>query len=228
MARYAGRLRGPAVAGLRPAFAQGWAETAGAPDEPGEQYPDLPPVGDHIVRVVRGSAMLGWDDIETAWFVLLTSATMRITLHTVYFAPDEAFLHLHLDAARRGVQVQVLLPGPNYDTALSRLASERNYAPLIAGGVEVWRYQPTMLHIKILTIDGLAAMVGSSNYNRRSLDHHEEAAGIILGGSAPARLAADFDADLERASRVVPAQWRNRSLVQHLGEQSVRPLSRSP
>jgi cardiolipin synthase len=219
-------VRGPAVAGLRAAFAQGWAETAGAPDDPGEEYPPLPPAGDHTVRVVRGSAMLGWDDIETAWFVMLTSARRRITLQSAYFAPDRDFLHVLVDAARRGVQVQILLPGPNYDKALSRLTSERNYAPLLAGGAEVWRYQPTMLHTKILTIDDRAAMVGSSNYNRRSLDHDEEAACIILGGRAPAQLAADFDADLGRARRVVPAQWGKRSLVQRLGEQSVRPLSR--
>ncbi len=176
--------------------------------------------------MVRGTASIGWDDTQTAWFALLTAATRRITLQTAYFAPDQEFLGLVLAAAHRGVQVQVLLPGPHYDKAISRLASERCYTSLLDAGVEVWRYQPTMLHTKVLTVDGEVAMIGSSKLNRRSLEHDEEVACIVMGGDTPARPAEDFEADLERAERVRPVQWQQRPVIQRIGEQVARPLSR--
>lgn len=220
------RVGGPAVAGLAAAFAQNWSEAAGAPDQPGDQYSALPAVGDHRVLVVRGTATLGWDDMQTAWYALLTAATDRITLQTAYFAPDVAFLGLVVGAAARGVHVQLLLPGPHYDKPVSRLGSERHYQALLDAGVEVWRYQPTMLHTKIATVDGEVAMIGSSNFNRRSLDHDEEVACILLGGDAPARLVRDFDDDLARSERVDPDTWRSRSARQRLAEQATRPISR--
>ncbi len=220
------QVRGPAVAGLLAAFVQNWSETGGAPDDPGDAYPVPPSAGQHVVQVVRGTATIGWDDMQTAWYALLSAAATRITLQTAYFAPDKDFLGLVQAAAQRGVQVQVLTPGPRFDKAISRLALERCYTPLLDAGVEVWRYQPTMLHTKVLTVDGEVAMIGSSNLNRRSLDHDEEVACIVLGGDAPSRLIEDFEADLERAERVRPAQWRRRPVVQRLGEQAIRPLSR--
>lgn len=214
--------RGGAGRGVR----EEWSEAAGAPDQPGDQYSALPAVGDHRVLVVRGTASLGWDDMQTAWYALLTAATDRVTLQTAYFAPDTSFLGLVVDAAGRGVHVQLLLPGPHYDKTVSRLGSERYYLALLDAGVEVWRYQPTMLHTKIVTIDGEVAMIGSSNFNRRSLDHDEEVACILLGGDASARLVRDFDDDLHRSQRVDPDDWRSRSFGQRLAEQTTRPLSR--
>jgi len=220
------RVEGPAVAGLRAAFVQNWAEGSGELDDAGDHYPVLPHVGEHVVQVVRGSATVGWDDIETAWYALLTSARRSITMQTAYFAPDGPFLRLLTDAVERGVHVRLLLPGPYLDKALSRVASERYFQPLLRAGVGLWRYQPTMLHTKVLTVDGSAAMVGSSNFNRRSLDHDEEVACIVLGGDAPATLLADFEDDLERSERVDLRSWRARPVRRKVAEQATRPLGR--
>ncbi len=219
-------LRGPAVAGLYAAFVQNWSETGGSLDDPRDRYPRLTSGGTDLVQVVRGTATLGWDDIQTAWFALLTAAEERITLQSAYFAPDDAFLDLLLEAAGRGVRVQVLLPGPHYDKSVSRLTSERYYETLLANGVEVWRFQPTMLHTKVLSIDDCVAMIGSANANRRSMDHDEEVVCILIGGRSPQELVEDFERDLERAERVELARWRDRDLRQRLGEQAVRPIER--
>ena len=219
-------VRGPAVSGLMAAFAQNWSEVAGAPDQPGDPYVALPAAGDDAIQVVRGTATVGWDDMQSAWYTLVTAATERITLQTAYFAPDESFLELLVCAATAGVRVQLLLPGPHYDKTVSRWGSERYYDTLLAAGIEVWRYQPTMLHTKIATIDGQVAMIGSSNYNRRSLDHDEEVACIVLGGAGPARLLSDFERDLQRSERVDAAAWRARGMGQRLAEQATRPVSR--
>lgn len=220
------RITGPAVAGLQAAFVQNWSETTGAPDRPDDVYPELVATGEDAVQVVRGTATLGWDDIETAWYALLSAARRRITLQTAYFAPDAEFLGLVTDASDRGVQVQILLPGPHYDKTISRLGSERHYDTLLHHGVQLWRYQPTMLHTKILTVDETAAMIGSANFNRRSLDHDEEVACIIVSGPVPAELAAHFEDDLTRSERVDERRWARRATTQRLMERASVPLSR--
>ena len=220
------RVEGPAVAGLQAAFVQNWAETTGVIDRTETSYPELHQAGTDVVHVVRGTATVGWDDMQTAWHGLLTSARERVTLQTAYFAPDRHFLQLLTDAAARGVQVDLLMPGPHYDKALSRLGSERFYEPLLDAGVRVWRYQPTMLHTKVLTVDDRLAMVGSSNYNRRSLDHDEEVAVIVYGGSVPCELRRHFTDDCARADEVSPRRWKRRPAVQRAGETAAGALSR--
>jgi cardiolipin synthase len=220
------KVTGPAVAGLQAAFVQNWSETTGAPDTPEHVYPVLQQTGSDVVQVVRGTATLGWDDIQTAWFGLLSAAQRRLTLQTAYFAPDSTFESLITDAADRGVHVQLLLPGPHYDKAISRWGSERHYDTLLDHGVEVWRFQPTMLHTKIVTVDDTVAMIGSSNFNRRSLDHDEEVACIVVGGSVPHELAQHFEHDLERAEQVQPEQWATRAPRQRMLERAAVPLSR--
>ena len=220
------RVDGPAVAGLQAAFVQNWAETTGHVDRTQTSYPPLHPAGRDVVHVVRGTATVGWDDMQTAWYGLLTSARERVTLQTAYFAPDRHFLTLLTDCAARGVQVDLLLPGPHYDKTLSRLGSERHYETLLDAGVRLWRYQPTMLHTKVLTVDDRIAMVGSSNYNRRSLDHDEEVAIIVYGGSVPTELRGHFFDDCDRAEPVSPQRWRRRSAVQRAGETAAGALRR--
>jgi cardiolipin synthase len=108
-------------------------------------------------------------------------------------------------------------------TCVSDLARTRRR---MEAGVAVWRYERTMLHTKVLTVDGSIAMVGSSNYNRRSLDHDEEVAVIVYGGDVPGRLARDFAHDCEHAQRIDSHRWASRPVSQRLGEAAVAPLGR--
>jgi cardiolipin synthase len=220
------RVRGPAVAGLQAAFVQNWAETTGEPEEPGRSYPALVQAGEDVVQVVRGTASVGWDDIETAWYALVSAAQQRVRLQTAYFAPDGYFAELLTAAARRGVDVQVLLPGPHIDKRVSRVASEAYEGDLLEAGVAVWRYQPTMLHTKVLVVDGDVAMVGSSNFNRRSLDHDEEVGVIVLGGQVPRVLERHFAADLSRSLPVRPADVAARPASHRLLEAALLPVRR--
>jgi cardiolipin synthase A/B len=217
-------IRGPAVSGLQAAFVQNWAETTGEIDDPDQEYPPPWQQGEHTVQVVRGSATLGWDDLQTAWYALITSATEHIRLQTAYFAPDATFVDLLTGAADRGVRVEVLLPGPHWDKTLARLASERHYGTLLDAGVCVFRFQPTMLHTKVLTVDDSVAMVGSANYDRRSMEHDEEVAALVYGGPLPRTLAAHFDGDLERSRRVSEADVTDPPLLQRVGRWATVPL----
>lgn len=220
------RVRGPAVASLSAAFVQNWSETTGSPDTHESRYPVLAAEGSDLAHVVRGTATIGWDDMQTAWYALLTAATRRITLQTAYFAPDDPFLRLLTDARSRGVAIDVLVPGPHYDKSVSRLGSERHFGALLDAKVGVWRYQPTMLHTKVLTVDDEIAMVGSSNFNRRSMDHDEEVAIILYGGSAVDELVAHFAGDCGAAERVSEREWRQRPRRRRLAEAAVAPIQR--
>jgi cardiolipin synthase len=220
------RMQGPAVSGLQAAFVQNWTETTQRPETRRREYPTITPAGDESVQVVRGTATVGWDDIQTAWYGLLSAARRRIRLSTAYFAPDSFFVDLLLDAARRGVEVQVLLPGPYTDKRVSRVASETHEAELIEAGVQVWRYQPTMLHTKVLTVDGHVAMVGSSNFNRRSMDHDEEVGLIVYGGDVPRVLDEHLDDDLRHSLPVEAGHLQHRSALQSAAGWALLPVRR--
>jgi len=219
-------VRGPAVDGLRAAFAQNWAESGRELYDDNDMFPEASQTGSTVAQVVRGSASLGWDDLQSTFRVLLDSATERLSIATAYFAPDDFFLERLCAAARRGVRVDLLLPGPYADKRACQLASEAAYDRLTSCGVRVWNFQPSMMHAKIMIVDGVAAAVGSSNFNRRSLDHDEEVVLVALDSSVAGLLAADFDADLQRSEEIDLTRWRDRGPRQKLLELATLPLRR--
>jgi cardiolipin synthase len=221
------RVEGPAVDGLQSAFIQDWAETGRPLYEEGlDRFPDQPQPGSSFAQIVRGSASLGWDDMQSTFHVVIGEAQERLRLATAYFAPDEEFLNHLCDVARRGVEVEVLLPGPHADKRVCQLASEAAYARLVECGVRVWNFQPSMMHAKIMTVDGYAAVIGSSNFNRRSLDHDEEVVMVVLDEDVVAALDADLDDDLESSEQIDLTRWENRSGLQRVFEGATAPIRR--
>lgn len=220
------RLRGPVVDGLAAAFAQDWAETGVPMYDELDRFPQQPQPGTAVIQVVRGSASIGYDDLKRAWFVLIRSATRSIRLQTAYFTPERALLEELRAAVERGVEVDVMVPGPHWDKRVSRLVGESAYAELAAMGVRIWSFQPTMLHAKVMLMDRTVAFVGSSNVNRRSLDHDEEVALVVLDEATVATLDQHFDEDLARCRLIDTSRWQNRSRVQKALEVAVQPLRR--
>ena len=220
------RVLGPAVDGLVAAFAQNWAETGRELYDDNDLFPQQPQAGATVAQVVRGSASLGWDDLQSTFRVLLDSAQQRIRLATAYFAPDQFFLERLCAAADRGVEVDVLLPGPHADKRVCQLASEATYDSLVSCGVRVWNFQPSMMHAKIMCVDGMASVIGSSNFNRRSLDHDEEVVLVALDTEITSVLERHFDEDLERSERIDLTRWRDRGPVQRVLEVATTPLRR--
>ena len=132
----------------------------------------------------------------------------RLRIATAYFAPDDDFLDTLCAAPARGVDVDLLLPGPHADKRVSQLTSEGSYARLVDCGVRVWTFQPSMMHAKVMTVDGIAAVVGSSNFNRRSLDHDEEVVLIALDRDLTGTLDAHLDDDFGRSEEIDLTRWR--------------------
>ncbi len=220
------RVEGPAVDGLQSAFIQDWAETGRPLYGDDDTFPVQPQTGTSTVQIVRGSASLGWDDMQSSFHVMLCSAQERLRIATAYFAPDADFLDTLCAAPARGVEVDLLVPGPHADKRVSQLTSEGSYERLVDCGVRVWTFQPSMMHAKVMTVDGQAAVVGSSNFNRRSLDHDEEVVLIALDRDLVARLDADLDDDFSRSVEIDLTRWRNRSMPQRALETAVSPLRR--
>ena len=220
------RVVGPAVDGLQSAFLQNWAESGHELYDEGDEFAPHEQPGSSAVQVVRGSASLGWDDMQSVFHVLLASAQERLRIATAYFAPDEAFLETLCSAPARGVKVELLLPGPHADKRVCQLASESTYARLVDCGVDVWNFQPSMMHAKVMTVDGYVALIGSSNFNRRSMDHDEEVVLATLDPAIVATLDQHYDEDIARSERIDLSRWENRSVAQRALEVVTAPARR--
>ncbi|MFF8606807.1 phosphatidylserine/phosphatidylglycerophosphate/cardiolipin synthase family protein [Streptomyces sp. NPDC015346] len=220
------QVRGPAVDGIAAAFAQNWAECHEELFDERDRFIDHHPHGDAVVQVVRGSASFGWQDMQTLMRVMLESAEERFRLTTAYFAPDIFFIELLCATARRGVEVEILLPGPHTDKRVCQLAGQHYYDDLLACGVRIFEYQPTMMHAKVITVDRAAALIGSTNFNRRSLDHDEEVMLAVLDTAFTATLDEHFEHDLRSSVEIMPGRWKRRSFLQRTGETAVLPIRR--
>ncbi|MFF8095151.1 phosphatidylserine/phosphatidylglycerophosphate/cardiolipin synthase family protein [Streptomyces sp. NPDC016675] len=219
-------VRGPAVDGIAAAFAQNWAECHDELFDERDRFVEHRPQGGSIVQVVRGSASFGWQDMQTLIRVMLESAEERVRLATAYFSPDAYFVELLCATARRGVEVEIVLPGPYTDKRVCQLAGQHFYEDLTACGVKIYQYQPTMLHAKVVTVDRVAALIGSTNFNRRSLDHDEEVMLAVLDQEFTATLDGHFDADLEVSELIRADRWKRRSVAQRARELAVQPIRR--
>jgi len=213
------RITGPAVDGLRSAFLDNWAETQPVLFEDGvDRFPEQPQPGTAVVQCIRGASETGWSDVATLYRTLLQLAEREVRITTAYFVPDADLAQRMCDAADRGVAIRLLLPGPEADKRFVQLAGEADYQVLLDHGIDIWNFQPSMLHAKVMTVDGLLANVGSANLNARSVTWDEEINLVALDAYLVQQLDAQFDDDLERSVRIQKGRWQRRSTAQQAKE----------
>ncbi len=217
------RVRGPVVRGLFGAFAENWLEATGEVLA-GEGYlPDLPQSeGGGPMMVVRSSAGVGDTNVEALYYLAIAAARETLDLTAAYFVPRPAFIDALCDAARRDVRVRVLVPGPHIDKPPVRVAGRVSYDQLLDCGVEVYEYQPTMLHAKSMTVDGAWSSVGSVNFDNRSFQLHDEATLCVMSDEFAGRLTDQFERDLERSDRIEPGRWTGRGPIQRASESALK------
>jgi cardiolipin synthase len=215
------RVRGAAVDGLRAAFLDNWLETDDVLFEPDvDRFPDQPHDGSTVVQSVRGASETGWSDISTLFLMLLQLARERVRITTAYFVPDTQLNDRICAAAERGVDVQILLPGPHIDKRFVQLAGESSFERLLDCGVKIWQFQPSMLHAKVMTVDGCLANIGSANLNARSTELDEEVNLVTLDEEIVRVLDAHFDEDLRRSEAIVAGRWKDRSVPRRVVERA--------
>jgi cardiolipin synthase len=219
------RVRGPAVDGLRAAFLDNWLETdPELLDAAIDRFPDQPQPGRAVIQCVRGASEMGWSDISTLLLALLQLAEERVRITTAYFVPDDELIERLCGASDRGVAVEILLPGPHGDKRFVQLAGQAVYERLLEHDVRIWHFQPSMLHAKVMTVDGLVANIGSANFNARSTELDEEVNLVALDPDVVRVLDRQFDEDLERSEEIEPGRWEDRSLGRRVLEGLTRPL----
>ena len=220
------RILGPAVDGLRGAFLNNWAETGRQLFDVRDSFVAQEPAGSSVLQVVRTGARTGWGSMLTLMRAFIGLARKRLRITTAYFFPDRRGLELICSAAQRGISVELLVNGPNYDKRISRLASESLFEGLLRAGVRIWTYQPTMLHTKVMTVDGKLATVGSSNFNVRSLTLDEELNLVLFDRDLVRVLDDHFEDDLDHATEVDLDVWSERNRSRQVLEAAPRLLSR--
>jgi cardiolipin synthase len=140
--------------------------------------------------------------------------------------PRPAFTEAHCDASERGVDVRILAPGSHIDKAPVRTAGRAAYAELLAAGVRLFEYRPTMLHAKSLVVDERWAMVGTMNFDNRSFQLHDEVTLGVWSERFNERLRRSFEADLERCEEIDETRWRRRPLRMRIAEGATKFIRR--
>lgn len=202
------RAEGPVVRALQGAFTENWIETTGEVPVGAASFPELAVVGDVRAHVVTSSHLGQASTVELLYKVAISSATEELLIQNPYFLPDDDLLELVLDAAVRGVRVRLMVPGEEgTDSKIIFHASHTHFPRLLAAGVEIYYYQPVLLHQKILVIDRLWSHVGSTNFDSRSFEINEEVSVGVLDAGVAEELAAAFERDLESCREVTKAEW---------------------
>ena len=149
---------------------------------------------------------------------LVSAARKSILITTPYFLPDSSMVRELTRAARRGVQIRIIVPGKRSDHALTRSSSRRLYGDLLRAGAQIYEYQPAMIHAKVLVIDDLWSVAGSTNMDNRSFGINDE---VNLAASDPAvaaQLRQDFLTDMAASREITLREWERRSVAERLHE----------
>ena len=238
-------IEGPAVAEFQRLFLHWWSELGGQQQDPPRRlFPAIERRGDQYVRVVvdQGEDLLGnllapadgaWkalrgqpDDearIYASYLTAIGKARQRVWITQAYFAPNEAFVAALEEAARRGVDVRLVMPGES-DVTLLMHAARSHYQRLLDAGIHLYEYQDTVLHAKTAVIDGVWSTVGSANLDTRSFILNDEANAIIIGRDFGWQMEEMFEQDLKSAKAIDPQEWKQRPWTQRLKERGAAAI----
>jgi len=204
------QVEGPVVAQLQAAFTDNWLKTRAEVFYHEDYFPVLRPQGDSQAQVFKSSPREGSGSVRLMFLISIAAARQHIRIANSYFVPDDQSVAALADAQRRGVRVEVIVPGPLTDMAITRRASRSRWGKLLQAGVEIFEYQPTMYHCKVMIIDRLWVSVGSSNFDNRSFRLNDEANLNALDPDFAAEQIRVFELDKRQSKQITYAAWKNR------------------
>ena len=210
-------IDGPVVAQLQTLFVAHWSEQKGPPMATGNFFPVVPAKGTEVVRIIGSTP----DHTIPRYYVTFLSATRNaeksIWLSAAYFVPTDQEEEDLIAAARRGVDVRLLLPGES-DSPMAMAVAHSHYTALLEAGVKIYETRNLVLHSKTAVIDGVWVVVGSSNFDRRSVLFNDEVDALVLGSATAEDLQKMFEADIAKAHRIDLANWHARPLGERIVE----------
>ena len=204
------KIEGPVVAALMGVSAENWLECCGEILTGPDYFPDLQPCGEATAFVVKSSPSDRATASRVTFQLLIEAADRSVRISTPYFLPDRALRRAMAGMAARGVQISVIVPGGHTDQRWVRLASRRMWGQLLRAGVRIFEYRPAMMHAKILIVDDLWSVIGTTNIDNRSFEHNDEVNVAMRDSAAAVRLMQDYDADLKASEEITLERWRRR------------------
>jgi cardiolipin synthase len=219
------RLEGPAVAQMQAAFMENWIETTGKVLHGADYFPELPRTGEHLAQFFIASPGGGGESMQLMYLMSIAAAKRSVRLSASYFVPDDTEVRAFVAALKRGVKVQIVMPGRHMDSEIVRRASRASWGELLRAGAELYEYQPSMYHCKVMIVDERWVSVGSTNFDTRSFSTNDEANLNVYDREFALAQVRIFDADLERSRRVTLEEWQQRPFAEKLWEHAMGLLS---
>jgi cardiolipin synthase len=202
------RVLGPAVASVQAAFVDTWNEATGELPIDQKYFPKLSRAGETSMCGVQSNPVFGASSAQRSMAILIAGATTRLWIANAYFIPPGPFVRALRDAEARGVDVKILLPGRYHDQPAVRRASRRTWGPILEGGVELYEYEPTMMHCKIVIVDSSVTSIGSINFDPRSFALNAEFGIVALDRALAKQMEDAFVEDLRSSRRVTSDDLR--------------------
>jgi cardiolipin synthase len=210
------QVEGPVVAQMQAAFLDNWVSVCGCVLHGSEYLPPLEPQGTHAAQVFSSAPGGGAESVQFMYLMSIAAAQSTLRLSMAYFVPDNVAVAMLVAACRRGVRVQMIVPGRFSDRAILRRASRFEWGPLLAAGVEIHEFQPTMYHCKVMIVDDLWTSVGSTNFDSRSFSVNDEANLNVYDTRFARAQIGTFEQDLRRSRRVTLSEWNERPAMDKL------------
>lgn len=217
------QVEGPVVGQLQQFFLDTWNEQKGDALPDRRFFPPLKPEGPDYVRAVQGAPERGDPEIYVALLSAIRNAESRVWLTTAFFDPTPEDLQVLKDAARRGVDVELIVQGQS-DSEATLAAGRSHYAELLEVGVKIFERRDVFLHGKTATIDGVWSIVGSSNLDARSVIWNNELCVIVLGHNFAGQMEAMFAEDRKAGTEIDPKAWAERPLPDRIEQWGARVL----
>lgn len=214
------RIHGDAVGALQGTFVENWLEASGLIIAGPDYFPMTPEgIGKTAALVVNSSPGAGASTrARTLFQSLIVSAKKSIYVTTPYFLPDAAMKRELLNARKRGVEVRIIVPGNKSDHSMTRSSSRSKFGDLLLAGVNIYEYEPAMIHQKLLLVDGTWAIVGSTNFDSRSFAINDEVNMAAMDKALAQSLTQGFQADLSQSKEVTYEAWKRRPLWERCQE----------
>jgi cardiolipin synthase len=212
------KVEGPVVAQMQAVFIDNWMKATGVVLHGDDYFPPLHAAGQDDAQMFSSSPSGGSESMQLMYLLAIAAAQRSIQLSSAYFVPDALTERALVDALKRGVKLQIIVPGEHSDAETVRRASRARWGELLVAGAEIYEYLPTMYHCKVMVVDALVVSVGSTNFDTRSFRLNDEANLNIYAAEFARRQIDVFNADLTRSSRIRLQQWQQRPFAERLLE----------
>ena len=205
------KVVGPVVAQMQSVFMVNWIKSHAVVEHTADFFPPIEPAGTQFAQMFHSAPDEGSENIRLMYLLSIACARESILLEQSYFLPDDLIIEMLVAAARRGVHIEVIAPGENTDTPHVRQASRSRWGPLLEAGIELYEYQPTNLHAKVMVVDGVWSSVGSTNFDNRAFRLNDEANLNIHDREFAAQMVRTMAADKTKSQRITVDQWKSRA-----------------